>query len=81
MEFRPGADQGAVVTWLEKHGLATLPLVVGILATGDSDVLRTAFGVQPTGMLPVPEELAEDVASIAVVPPKQLHEKRDHHSE
>jgi hypothetical protein len=51
-----------------------MPLVVGLLATGDATVVRAAFGAEPQGMLPVPDELRAHVQSVAVVPPKRLHE-------
>lgn len=73
VELKPGADPVPVIRWLEQRGLATLPLVVGILATGDPAAFQSAFDAEPTGVLPVPDELANYVASIAVVPPKELH--------
>jgi hypothetical protein len=76
VELKPGADPVPVVRWLEQHGLATLPLVVGVLAAGTAETFRAAFGAEPTGTMPVPEELSELVASIVVVPPKQLHENQ-----
>ena len=74
VELKPGADPAPVVRWLHQHGLATLPLVVGMLATGDAEAFRAAFEAEPTGTLPVPEGLDEHVASITVAPPKQMHE-------
>jgi hypothetical protein len=74
VEFRPGADSGVVANWLRQHGLDALPLVVGLLATGDAGAVRATFGADSEGMLPVPEELCAHVRSIAVVPPKRLHE-------
>jgi hypothetical protein len=74
VELRPGADRGAVASWLRQHGLDALPLVVGVLATGDASAVRAAFGAEPRGTLPVPEELWGQVESVAVVPPKRLHE-------
>jgi hypothetical protein len=75
-ELKPGADSVPVVRWLEQRGLTTLPLVVGILATGDADAFRAAFRTELSRMLPVPDELSEYVASVAVVPPKELHYKQ-----
>ncbi len=74
VELRPGADRDAVASWLRQHGLDALPLVVGVLATGDATAVRAAFGAEPRGTLPVPEELCGQVESVAVVPPKRLHE-------
>jgi hypothetical protein len=74
VELRPGADSGVVANWLRQHGLDVMPLVVGLLATGDATAVRAAFGAEPQGMLPVPEELRAYVESVAVVPPKRLHE-------
>jgi len=74
VELRPGADPGVVATWLRRHGLDAMPLVVGLLATGDAAAVRSAFGADPEGSLPVPEQLHAHVASVAVVPPKRLHE-------
>ena len=68
IELRPGADPGVPATWLRRHGLDAMPLVVGLLATGDAAAVRSAFGTDPEGTLPVPEELHEHVASVAVVP-------------
>jgi hypothetical protein len=74
VELRPGADSGVVANWLRQHGLDVMPLVVGLLATGDATAVRAAFGAEPQGTLPVPEELRAHVESVAVVPPKRLHE-------
>jgi hypothetical protein len=73
VELKPGGDAAAVVAWLERQGLATAPLVAGLLASGDRDGVQAAFGSEPRGTLAVPAELAEHVASIAVVPPKEMH--------
>jgi hypothetical protein len=74
IELRPGADPGVVAKWLRQHGLDAMPLVVGLLATGDATAVRAAFGAEPQGTLAVPEELRAHVQSVAVVPPKRLHE-------
>ena len=74
VELRSGADRELVVRWLEQRDLTTLPLVVGLLAKGHNDAVREAFGVEPNGQLPVPEQLAEHVVSIYVVPPKVLYD-------
>jgi hypothetical protein len=74
-ELKPGADPAPVARWFEERGLDTLPLVVGVLVTGDADALRAALRAEPTGTLPIPDELAEHVASIAVVPPKEMHDR------
>lgn len=72
--LRPGADPGVVAEWLRRRGLDVMPLVVGVLATGDASAVRAAFGPDLGGALAVPEELRADVESIALVPPKRLHE-------
>jgi hypothetical protein len=74
VELRPGADPDVVATWLRGHGLEAMPLVVGLLGTGEAIAVRAAFGAEPQGTLPVPEELRSHVASVAVVPPRRLHE-------
>lgn len=74
VELRRGADPGLVENWLLRHGLNVMQLVVGFLATGDATAVRAAFGAEPQGMLPVPEELRAHVESVAVVPPKGFHE-------
>jgi hypothetical protein len=74
VELRPGADRSVVEGWLQQRGLGTMPLVVGLLATGDTTAVRAAFGAEPEGTLPIPEELRAHVESVAVVPPKRLHE-------
>jgi len=76
VELRPGVAPGPVARWLERRGLATVPLVVGILATGDAEDFRAAFGAEPAGSLSVPEELADEVAAIRVVPAKGTHHDR-----
>jgi hypothetical protein len=74
VEVRPGADRGVVADWLRQHGMDAMPLVVGLLAMGDARAVSTAFGAEPEGTLPVPDELRAHVQSVAVVPPKRLHE-------
>lgn len=73
VQLRPGGDPERVKGWLRRRNLEVLPLVVGLLATGDAAAVRAAFGAEPEGELPVPEELRADVELISVVPPKQLH--------
>jgi hypothetical protein len=73
LELRPGADRAAVERWLLGHGLDVLPLVSGVLASGESGAARTAFGAEPEGELPVPGELRAHVKSVVAVPPMQLH--------
>jgi hypothetical protein len=63
-----------VADWLREHGLEVMPLVVGLLATGEARAVRAAFGAEPRGALPVPEQLDAHVQSVAVFPPKQPHE-------
>lgn len=69
----PGGNPERVTGWLRRRNLEVLPLVVGLLATGDAAALRAAFGAEPEGELPVPHELRADVELILVVPPKQLY--------
>jgi hypothetical protein len=73
VRLRPGGDTERVTGWLRRHSLEVLPLVVGLLATGDAAAVQAAFGTEPEGELPVPEELRADVELISVVPPKQLY--------
>jgi hypothetical protein len=73
LQLRPDGDPERVTGWLRRHNLEVLPLVVGLLATGDAAAVRAAFGAEPEGELPVPEELRADVEVIFVVPPKQLY--------
>ena len=75
VELKPGVAPGPVTQWLERRGLATVPLVVGVLATGDAEEFRAAFGAEPAGSLSIPEELADEVAAIRVVPPKGTHHR------
>lgn len=73
LELHPDADRAAVEHWLRERGLDALPLVSGVLASGDSSAAREAFGVEPAGELPVPGDLRSHVKSVVVVPPKQPH--------
>jgi hypothetical protein len=73
VQLRPGGDLERVEGWLRERNLEALPLVVGLLGTGEAAAVRAAFGAEPEGDLPVPEELRADVESVSVVPPKQLH--------
>jgi hypothetical protein len=73
LELRSGADRDAVERWLRGHGLDVLPLVSGLLATGDAEAARAAFGAEPEGELPVPGELGAHVQSVVAVPPMELH--------
>ena len=74
IELTPGAEPGHVARWLQQHGLETLPLAVGLLAVGDATAVEATFGAEPQGELPIPQSLSGEVGSIAVVPPKRLHE-------
>lgn len=71
--LRPGADRAAVERWLRRHGLEVMPLVSGLLASGDATAARAAFGAEPDGELPVPGDLEAHVQSVVAVPPMQLH--------
>jgi hypothetical protein len=73
VELRSGADRAFVTRWLDERGFATLPLAVGVLATGDADTVWHAFGGEPHGRPPVPEELRQHVASLSLTPPKHWH--------
>lgn len=73
VQLRPGGDPERVRGWLRERNLEFVPLVVGLLATGDADVVRAAFGAELGDELPVPDELRADVVSVSVVPPKQVH--------
>jgi hypothetical protein len=73
VELHPGADRGVVGAWLRRQGFDVMPLVVGLLATGDAAAVRQAFGAEPSGALPPPPELRALVRSVMVAPPKQLH--------
>ena len=55
VELEGGADRDRVRRWLQQHGLETLPLAAGVFAIGNGEAARTAFGVEPQGVLPVPE--------------------------
>ena len=73
LELCSGADRTAVEQWLRGYGLDVLPLVSGLLATGDAEAARAAFGAEPEGELPVPRELRAYVRSVVAVPPMELH--------
>jgi hypothetical protein len=73
IELRPDASRERVASWLEQHGLTALPMVAGILSTGDADAFTAALGADPRDAVRVPEELSEHVASITPVPPRQMH--------
>jgi hypothetical protein len=73
VELHPGADRDVVEAWLRRRGFDVLPLVEGLLATGDAAAVRNAFGAEPSGALPPPPELRALVRSVMVAPPKQLH--------
>jgi hypothetical protein len=79
VELREGADASRVERWLERHGLAPTRMVVGFLASGDASSFEHAFGIDPSAPsapdeLPVRDELREDVAKVAIVPPKRTHQ-------
>jgi hypothetical protein len=74
IEVGPDGDRAQVIRWLQEHGVDALPLVVGVLATGQRGQLARAFGVGPHDTLPVPDELREHVTSISPVPTKDWHE-------
>jgi hypothetical protein len=73
IELRPDGSRERVTSWLERRGLAAVPMVAGILATGDADAFAAALGADPRDAVRVPGELSEHVASITPVPPRQLH--------
>jgi hypothetical protein len=70
--LRQGADARAVADWLAAHGLHVTPLTAGLLATGEAAAVLAAFGPEPGR---VPDELRAHVESVAVVPPKRLHDR------
>ncbi|MGY1776767.1 hypothetical protein ACI8AV_12980 [Geodermatophilus sp. SYSU D00804] len=73
VQLRPDGDAERVTGWLRRHDLEVSSLVVGLLATGAAAAVRAAFGAEPEGELPVPEELRADVDLILVVPPRQIY--------
>jgi hypothetical protein len=73
VELRAGASAAEVTDWLERRGLAVMPVVAGLLASGDADVFARAFGTPPSEALPVPRELEDAVEAVVVVPPKYPH--------
>jgi hypothetical protein len=73
IELRPDGSRERVTSWLEQHGLTALPMVAGILATGDADTFAAALGADPRDAVRVPEELSEHVASITPLPPRHMH--------
>jgi hypothetical protein len=75
VRLRPGAEPADVAGRLEGYGLVTLPMQVGLLASGDRAALAKALevgvdAVQPDARLPVPPALADHVSSIDVVAPR-----------
>jgi hypothetical protein len=74
IELAPDGDRALVIGWLQQHGLEALPLVVGVLATGEPGQFARAFGVDAGVDLPVPDALRTHVASISPVPKKDWHE-------
>jgi hypothetical protein len=68
VELTRGADPAVVRRWLEQRGFATLRLAVGVLATGNADAFRHAFGAEPSGRPPVPDELRGEEVKVYVVP-------------
>jgi hypothetical protein len=73
IELRPDGSRERVTSWFEGHGLTALPMVAGILATGDAGTFEAALGSDPREQVRVPEELSEHVSSITPVPPRQMH--------
>ena len=63
--------------WLVARGFDVIDMRAGLLITGDADAFERAFGVDPSHApsrsLPVPADLAADVASITVRPAAQIH--------
>jgi hypothetical protein len=70
----PEGDRAQVTRWLRERGLDALPLVVGVLATGERERFARAFGADPAGDVPIPDALREHVTSISPVPHKGWHE-------
>jgi hypothetical protein len=75
IELAPDGDRAQVSRWLQERGLDALPLVVGVLATGERDRFARAFGVEPGHDVPVPDALREHVISVSPVPRKDWHER------
>ena len=73
IELRPDASRERVESWLVQHGLTALPMVAGILASGDVDTYVAAFGADPRDAARVPDELSPDVVAITPAPPREMH--------
>ncbi len=73
VELRAGASAAEVTDWLERRGLAVMPVVAGLLVSGDAGAFARAFGAAPSKGLPVPRELEDAVEAVVVVPPKYPH--------
>ena len=65
--------------WLARHGLNSMPMVVGLLLTGSRQQFDRAFQVELGGLgshsisLPVPDGLKPFVSSIEIPRPTAIH--------
>jgi hypothetical protein len=76
--LRPDADADAVTESLARHGVRVVaPIKAGLLAAGEAAAVMAAFGAERLDALSIPDALREHVASVAVVPPKALHDGGD----
>lgn len=77
LEWGASGEAPWVGDWLRERGLEPVPMLGGLLATGQRSAFSAAFGVrmdeitQP-GSVPVPPKLAGAVASITLAGPKQV---------
>ena len=74
------ADPSDIVhDWLTRHGLNSMPMVVGLLITGSRQQFERAFQVELGGLgsrsssLPVPDALKPFVCSIEIPRPPTIH--------
>lgn len=78
LKWAPGANQAAVLTWLQQNHLSSVKMIAGLLLSGTKAAIDNAFSVsldslQPPAELPVPTALKPNVASVTFPKPRSYH--------
>ena len=78
LKWTRSADTQVARQWLERRGLAVIPMKAGALLSGTKSQIEQVFAVclnniKPPAKLPVPSELSKHVEAVTLPEPRSYH--------